>query len=210
MFNKIAPYYDKMNNLISFGMHLFIKKMAIKALEIKPNTMTLDLCCGTGDFTSIINKISPKAKVIGLDKSLEMIKLAKLKNPQKPFIVGDCIELPFNAEEFDYITIAFGLRNVQNRTKAIQEIFRTLKSNGKLLHLDFGYHNKANKIFDTILPYIVKLTQKDEASYQYLIQSKNNYPEPPELIEEFEQQGFKLFKKIDFLFGAISAQIFKK
>ena len=92
MFDKISPYYDRMNNIMSFGIHNFVKKKSIEALRIKPNSMLLDICCGTGDFTKIIGKT---AKVIGLDCSPEMIKLAKLKNPNKAFMLGDCTYLPF-------------------------------------------------------------------------------------------------------------------
>ena len=134
MFDEISSYYDKMNNLISLGTHCLIKKIALENLAIKPYSNILDLCCGTGDFTKIINKIAPKSKIIGLDSSVEMLKLAKIKNPQKVFMYGDCTNLPFKENEFDYITIGFGLRNVKNRQKAISEIYRTLKTDGKFIN----------------------------------------------------------------------------
>ena len=133
IFDKISPYYDRMNDIMSFGLHNFVKKKSIEALCIKSNSMLLDICCGTGDFTKIIGKT---AKVIGLDNSSEMIKLAKLKNSDQPFMLGDCTQLPFKNEEFDYVTAGFGLRNIEYRDKAIKEIFRVLKHNGKFLHLD--------------------------------------------------------------------------
>ena len=122
IFDEISGYYDRMNNLISLGTHYFIKKIALKDLKIRQNSYILDICCGTGDFTQIIDKIEPKAKVIGLDNSVEMLKLAKQKNPQKVFMQGDCTELKFKDNEFDYVTVGFGLRNVENRHKAISEI----------------------------------------------------------------------------------------
>ncbi len=209
MFDEISPYYDKMNNFISFGTHYLIKKIALKNLKIGKNSYVLDLCCGTGDFTHIISKIEPKSKIIGLDNSVEMLKLAKIKNPKKAFMHGDCTNLPFAADEFDYITIGFGLRNIENRKKAISEIYRTLKTGGKFLHIDFGKHNLSSKIFDFIVNLAGRLCQADK-NYKYLIESKNEYPEPDELIKEFEVQGFKLLKHQDFLFGVISYQIFGK
>lgn len=212
IFDEISGYYDKMNNFISLGTHYFIKKFALKNLKIKQNSYILDICCGTGDFTQIIDKIEPKAKVIGLDNSVEMLKLAKQKNPRKVFMQGDCTELKFKDNEFDYITVGFGLRNVDNRQKALSEIYRTLKTGGKFMHLDFGRHGFGGKIFDIIVFLAIntlgRFCQSD--NYKYLIRSKNEYPEPQELIKEFEIQGFKLVKRQDFLFGAVSYQILEK
>ena len=84
MFDEISIYYDKMNNFISLGSHFIIKFLAIKELNIKPRTNILDLCCGTGDFSQLITRFYPRANIIGLDFSTEMLKLAKKKNPKKP------------------------------------------------------------------------------------------------------------------------------
>jgi len=212
IFDEISGYYDKMNNFISLGTHYLIKKIALKNLKIKQNSYILDICCGTGDFTQIIDKIEPKAKVIGLDNSVQMLKLAKQKNPQKVFMQGECTELKFKDNEFDYITVGFGLRNVENRHKALSEIYRTLKTGGKFMHLDFGRHGFGGKIFDIIVLFAIntagRFCQAD--NYKYLIRSKNEYPEPQELIKEFETHGFKLVKRQDFLFGAVSYQILQK
>lgn len=210
MFDDISSYYDRMNTFISFGLHVLIKKNAVKMLNIKPNSYILDLCCGTGDFTKILTEIQPKSKVIGLDISQEMIKLAKNKNPQKPFLSGDCTNLPFKENEFDYVTVGFGLRNIENRSKALSQVYRVLKPGGKFLHLDFGYHNFSNKIFCYLVPLIIKIMNKSTESYSYLLKSISEYPEPDELIKEFETEGFKFLEKRDYLFGAISAQIMIK
>lgn len=210
MFNEIAPYYDLMNNKISLNTHYLIKMLAIKKLNIKPNSLTLDICCGTGDFSRIINKLYPKTKVIGLDISENMLQIAKSKNPQMVFIQGDCTSLAFKNNEFDYITIGFGLRNIENRTLALSEIYRTLKPEGLFLHLDFGTHNLLSKIFDSIVPLMVKITGKKNEHYKYLLDSKKDFPAPKELMKEFENQGFKFVKRYDYMFGIISAQIMKK
>ena len=210
MFNEISGYYDKMNNLISLGTHYLIKKIALKNLKIDKNSYVLDLCCGTGDFSKIFGQIAPEAKVIGLDNSIKMLKLAKIKNPKQAFVQGDCKNLPFGENEFDYITIGFGLRNIEDRKKALSEIYRTLKTSGKFLHLDFGRHNFGSKIFDLLVILTIKFLKLNSENYLYLLKSKNEYPEPEELIEEFKTQGFKLSKRQDFLFGTISYQIMEK
>lgn len=210
MFDEISIYYNKMNNLISFGTHKIIKYLAIKELNIQPRTMVLDLCCGTGDFTQIITKFFPRAKVIGLDFSKEMLKLAKEKNPNNVFMQADCTNLPFKEREFNYITISFGLRNIENRQKAISEIYRVLDKGGKVLHLDFGKHNSLSQIFDYIVPIIAKITKANSEHYKYLLSSKEEFPEPDELINEFHNAGFSYVKQCDYLFGTISAQIMEK
>lgn len=210
MFNEISEYYDKVNNFISLGTHYILKFLAIKELDIKPRTLVLDLCCGTGDFTKIISIVYPRAKVIGLDFSEKMLKIAKNNNPNKVFMIGDCTELPFSAKEFNYITMGFGLRNIEHRFKAITEAYRVLEDGGKFLHLDFGKHNSASKIFDIIVPIAAKILKVNEQHYRYLLSSKEEFPAPEKLIEEFQEAGFKLLKRKDYLFGAISMQIMQK
>ena len=154
MFEEIAIYYDKVNNIISFGTHYLIKYLCVKELDIKPRSMVVDLCCGTGDFTKLINKIYPRAKVIGLDFSPEMLKLAKEKNPKGVFLQADCTNIPFPEKEFQYATIGFGLRNIEDRQKAISEIYRILETDGIFLHLDFGNHNILSFFFQFVYSYL--------------------------------------------------------
>ena len=210
MFEEIAVYYDKVNNLISFGTHYLIKYLCVKELDIKPRSMVLDLCCGTGDFTKLISKIYPRAKVIGLDFSPEMLKLAKNKNPKGVFLQADCTSIPFSEREFQYATVGFGLRNIEDRQKAISEIYRILETDGIFLHLDFGNHNKLSKIFDWFVSLLCKIFKNSAEHYEYLLNSKEEFPTPDEIITEFEQEGFKFIKRKDFLFGTISAQVMQK
>lgn len=210
MFDEISSYYDQMNNYISLGSHMVIKYLALKALDLRPRTMLLDLCCGSGDFTKLISKFFPRVKVIGLDFSEKMLKIAKEKNPIGVFMQGDCTNLPFNDGEFDYVTISFGLRNIQDRQKAVSEIYRVLAKDGKFLHLDFGEHNLISKIFDFIVIMLAKILKKDWKAYEYLLQSKEEFPSPDKLIQEFEHCGFKYVKKCNYLFGVVSVQIMQK
>jgi len=210
IFDEISGYYDKVNNLISFGMHKFIKNSAVKLLEIKPDSKCLDLCTGSGDILGLILKNQPNCEVIGVDKSDEMLKIASSKFKGGKYIQADCRNLPFNDNEFDYAAISFGLRNVVEYKKAISEIYRVLKQNGLLLHLDFGYHNFLNKLFDLFLIFLIKILKINSKGYKYLIKSKSIFPEPDELIKEFEKYGFSLVKQRNWFLGAISAQVMRK
>lgn len=210
MFDEIAFCYDEVNNLISFKTHYLIKILAIKALKIKPNSNILDLCTGTGDFVKIISKLYPNCTIVGLDNSENMLKNAKLKNQNNQFILADCINTPFENNEFDYITMGFGLRNIENREITLKEIYRILKNDAKFLHLDFGEHNFISSIFNYTTLLFIKFFIKNKEPYKYLIASKNNFIKPDELIKELKKIGFKQIKKKYFLFKTICATIAQK
>ena len=143
MFNLIANNYDKLNSIISFGFNNIIKLACIKSLCIKPNEKVLDLCTGTGDLIRFIKKYSNN--ITGVDFSENMLKIARKKFKDTEFIEADCTQLPFADNSFDIITMGYGLRNIENRTKALKEVYRVLKPNGKFLHLDFGEKNNGKK-----------------------------------------------------------------
>lgn len=201
MFNKIANHYDFLNTLISFGLHKIIKTQCIKLLNIKNDDKVLDLCCGTGDLTRIIKNYT--SEVTGIDFSENMLKIAKKKDVHVNYICADITNLPFSNQSFDFVTAGFGLRNVENLEKVLTEIHRTLKSGGIFLHLDFGEKNVLSKCFDKFVLTFIGFLKP----YEYLIKSKQDFYSPSELIKIFEQSGFKLLKRKDFICGAISVQI---
>lgn len=210
MFNMISDKYDLINNIMSFGFQWVIKQSCIKLLKITPHSNVLDLCTGTGDLARIIKKQQPKAIITGIDFSEKMLEIAKDKGENINYLQGDAIDLPFLDNEFDFITMGFGLRNIQNAEKAVEEIYRVLKPKGKFLHLDFGAKNFFSKIFDTMVPILIKPFSDNTFAYNYLIKSKQEFLSPEDLIKDFESKGFKLIKRKDYCFGIISCQIFEK
>lgn len=209
MFNEISKNYDFLNDIISFFSHKYIKKEAVKLLKISDNACVLDLCSGSGDIIGIIKKLYPKVKSTGVDFSLNMLQTAKRKYPDIEFIEADVLNLPFLDNSFDFIAISFGLRNILNKDKALDEILRVLKQDGKLLHIDFGAKNLISKVFNFFVLSLVKIFKISKA-YSYLIDSKEDFLTPEELITLFELKGYKFVKRKDFLFKTISAQVFKK
>jgi len=204
MFNKIAKDYDKNNNIISFGLHKYVKKLAIN--RFKFSGKCLDLCTGTGDIAELMSKKCDE--VIGLDFSSEMLNIARKKHPDINFIEGDCTSLPFEDNSFDAITISFGLRNIENYELALNEIYRVLKPNGLFFHLDFGKENFiANILYNFIIPKLVKLFYGDSLPYEYLIQSKKLFFDTKKLIELFYKHKLMLVQKKHFLFGTINCQL---
>lgn len=210
MFNMISDKYDFINNLMSFGMQMFVKRNCIRLLNPAPQDTILDLCTGTGDLARIIKSLQPDSAVTGIDFSEKMLEIAKNKGGEINYIQHDITNLPFRDNEFDIATIGFGLRNIQNTPKAISEIHRVLKPGGKFLHLDFGEKNFISKIFDKIIPILIKPFCDNIFAYNYLIKSKQDFMIPDDLIKDFQSKGFKLVKRKDYCLGIISCQILEK
>lgn len=210
MFNKIALKYDFMNNIISLGTHKIVKEKAIKDLNIQSKSKILDLCCGTGDLARIIKQKYPTCDVVGVDFSHEMLEIARKNNRNITFWEADVTKLPFEKNSFDYIVMGFGLRNIPEKNKALEEIYRVLKTNGKFLHIDFGKHNLASKILDVFILTAAKLFYKNTKPYKYLILSKRNFLEPEELIELYKFNRFNYLSQKFLLLDIISSQIITK
>lgn len=210
LFNKISNKYDFMNNVISFGMHKFVKFVAIKELKIEPNSKVLDLCCGSGDLGAIIKKNQPSCDVIGVDFSPKMLENARLKNPNITYWEMDATDLPFEKNSFDYIVMGFGLRNIPEKNKALEQVHRILKTNGKFLHLDFGEKNIFSKIYDNIILFLARIFLKNIKEYKYLVLSKKNFLTPDELIDLFKFNRLDCIKQKSLCFNIISFQIMKK
>lgn len=210
MFDNISSDYDFMNNLISFGFHKFVKERAVKLLDIKDGYNIVDLCSGTGDIARLLKKQNPNIHISGIDFSDKMVKLAKAKSENIDFFQGDVTNLPFPDNSFDVVTMSFGLRNILNAEKAVEEVYRILKPNGLFLHLDFGEKNFQSRIFDFLTLFFARFFSTDYSAYSYLIKSKREFLTPDDLIKDFEKKGFKLKNRKDYMLGVISSQIMTK
>lgn len=218
LFNSISNNYDKLNDIMSFGLHRIIKKDTIKTIKINPKAKILDLCTGTGDLARILKVKYPDANVIGIDFSPEMLKIAKDKcksYPEIEFLEADCTQLPFEDELFDLCTVTFGLRNIENMEKSLTEIYRVLKKDGYFVNLDLGKPNKFFNIF--FKPYMYlwvallgKLFHGDETPYRYLAISNEDFPSQKQLIDLFQKIGFSNVKNKNYLFGQVASQISQK
>lgn len=207
MFNNIARMYDFNNNIMSFGQHIRIKKKAVKYLKAK-NTKVLDVCTGTGDIAGFFDK---SCDVTGIDFSEKMLEIANKKYPWVEFTKADCTNLPFKDNTFDIVTISFGLRNIENYSKALDEIYRVLKPNGIFMHLDFGKKNfLGDCLFDLIIPHLVKIFYKNILPYEYLVKSKQLFFNENALIGLFKEHNLHLKEKHTMLFGGASCQICQK
>lgn len=215
MFNKISAKYDRLNQIMTLGLNLSIKIKAIKNIPLKPDFKVLDVCCGTGDIAIYIAKnVTKEGKVIGADFSVNMLEIAKnkAKNIENiSFIEADALNLPFKDDEFDACFISFGLRNLKDLKKGLEEMKRVVKSEGFVVNLDTGKPKGIFKFFHNIyfhgaVPVIGKIFGGNYEPYKYLTTSAKNFPSSDELVEIFKQIGLKNVSKHEFLFGSISLQ----
>ncbi|KAL9328036.1 hypothetical protein ACSQ67_003039 [Phaseolus vulgaris] len=152
LFNRIAPVYDNLNDLLSAGQHRVWKRMAVSWTGAKLGDCVLDVCCGSGDLSFLLShKVGCDGKVIGLDFSKDQLSIASSRQQllsKKCFtniewVEGDALDLPFMDGWFDAITMGYGLRNVVDKHKAMQEIFRVLKTGSTVSILDFNKSNES-------------------------------------------------------------------
>lgn len=203
IFSSIANKYDSLNTILSLNIDKTWREKAIKMCNLKDGHKLLDLCCGTGQMVDYAcRSVGKNTEVIGLDFNEEMIHVGykrlgeSIKDYSYRLIKGNILELPFENNTFDCITIAFGLRNVKDKRKALSEMHRVLKTGGKVICLELSkpewaiVKNIYNIYFNHIFPFIGYLGTRDKRAYYYLRDSVNNFMTKTELKLEFDNSGF--------------------
>lgn len=203
MFGAIAPRYDFLNHLLSFGIDRRWRRAAVRLVKGPENGRVLDVATGTGDLAFEIARTTPESlKISGVDFSPVMVGLAEEKAALLPyssrmdFKVAPCEDLPFPSETFDSVTIAFGIRNVVDRRLGLAEMWRVLKPGGRMVILEFS--TPKSKIFRflyhfyfrRILPVIGGLFSKYNA-YKYLPDSVLEFPSTDEFCLTMADIGLK-------------------
>ncbi len=216
MFDNIAPRYDFLNHFLSLGIDKVWRKRALKELnDIQPKTV-LDVATGTADVAIATVKAIQPAKIVGVDISNEMLEVGrkKIKNLHLDDTItlslGDAENLPFEDNTFDAITVAFGVRNFEHLEKGLQEMYRVLKKDGKLVILEFSqpkvfpFKQLFHFYFKNILPIIGKITSKDPKAYQYLYESVQAFPEGKAFEQILLKTGYQSCKNIALTLGICS------
>ena len=209
MFDEISSRYDFLNNIISFGVHKFIKKIAVSSIGIQDGDKILDLCTGSGDITGIIKKKYPKCQIFGLDFSSKMLEIASKKYPDVIYTKCDASKMPYKQDSFDFVISSFGFRNIEKKEETLFEIKRILKNGGKFLHIDFG-KSLFSPIYNLYVLFMARIFSKHFYAYKYLINSKENFLSPEEFCEMCKKAGFKPLIVKNLLFNIISYQIVEK
>ena len=203
VFDSVADNYDLMNDLMSFGIHRLWKRFAINMAGLKPGQQVLDLAGGTGDLTRLMAPaVGPSGHIVLSDINAAMLENGRRRLLDKgvsgnvTFALANAEQLPFADNRFDVVTMAFGLRNVTDKQRALNTIFRALKPGGRLLVLEFSRPVAALKpVYDfysfNVLPKLGQLIARDAPSYRYLAESIRMHPDQPTLQAMMEQAGFE-------------------
>lgn len=219
-FNTIAGNYDKLNTIMSLGTHQKWRQKATSEITVGPDNI-LDLCCGTADWTIMLAKRYPHSRVIGMDFSPEMLKIAQYKVSDSEVTninleIGDAMNLHYPDASFDVVTIGFGLRNVPDADKVLQEIYRVLKPAGQLICLEaYKVETPIIKIgwqlyFNRLMPLMGKVFAKSQSEYQYLDDSVNKFVSIKQLAEMMQKVGFKNITVDDLMFKAAAIHAAEK
>ncbi|MFA9556142.1 demethylmenaquinone methyltransferase [Evansella sp. AB-rgal1] len=221
VFESIYSNYDKMNSIISFQRHLAWRKDTMKKMQVKEGAVALDVCCGTADWTiALANSVGNNGKVYGLDFSKNMLsvghkKVKELNLSQVELIHGNAMDLPFEDNMFDYVTIGFGLRNVPNYLTALEEMQRVIKPGGLVVCLEtsqptlFGFKQIYWIYFKYMMPLFGKIFAKSYDEYSWLQESTKSFPNKKELKKMFHEAGFS---EVDYrsYSGGVAASHFAK
>ncbi|WP_419812483.1 bifunctional demethylmenaquinone methyltransferase/2-methoxy-6-polyprenyl-1,4-benzoquinol methylase UbiE [Bacterioplanoides sp.] len=202
VFHSVAAKYDVMNDLMSFGVHRLWKRFTIDMSGVRPGDQVLDLAGGTGDLTKKFSKIvGPSGGVVLADINSSMLNVGRDRLTDQGYVGNiDYVQanaecLPFADNSFDVITIAFGLRNVTDKDKALRSMARVLKPGGRLLVLEFSkptnpLMSKAYDLYSfTALPFMGKVVANDSESYKYLAESIRMHPDQETLKGMMEDAG---------------------
>ena len=200
VFHSVASQYDLMNDVMSAGLHRLWKRFAVSQAGLRPGMRVLDVAGGTADLTRLFLKaVGDSGEVVLTDINFSMLREGRdrMLNVGKtpPTVQCDGERLPFPTDHFDCVSVAFGLRNMTHKDRALSEMHRVLKPGGRLLVLEFSKVWKPlEAAYDLysfkLLPLMGKLIAKDAASYQYLAESIRMHPGQEALKSMMEQAGF--------------------
>jgi demethylmenaquinone methyltransferase/2-methoxy-6-polyprenyl-1,4-benzoquinol methylase len=203
VFSSVAPKYDLMNDLMSFGAHRLWKRFTISLTGLRVGQRALDVAGGTGDLAAgMLRQVGKSGHVVLSDVNHSMLEIGRDRLLDAGFagntdcIVADAERLPFPDASFDCVTIGFGLRNVTDKAAALKSMHRVLKVGGQLLVLEFSAPQAPGlkPLYDAysfkVLPRLGQMVARDAASYRYLAESIRMHPDQETLLGMLRSAGF--------------------
>lgn len=224
LFAEIAPRYDLVNDLQSFGLHRLWKRKLARLAQLGKGMRALDVCCGTGDISLAL--AASGARVVGVDFSAPMLRVAGARassltidsarsahaedSDSPSFLQGDALRLPFPDNTFEAVAVSYGLRNLSSWQRGLEEMWRVTKSGGRLLVLDFG--KPANSLWRSAyfaylkigVPLFGRLFCKNAPAYAYIYESLQHYPAQEGVAAHLRQLGCRNVRIMNLVGGAMS------
>ncbi len=210
MFDRIAPTYDRLNRLLSFGVDTHWRKRAVRELTGSAPGAVLDLCSGTMDFAPLLVEAFPGERVVASDFAGEMLERGKHKAPGVERVVADAMNLPFEDGSFSRIVCGFGVRNLSDPGKGVREAFRVLAPGGRLVVLEFFRPTRiSTRLFhkaygDVVLPNVGAWVSGDRDAYGYLSKSMKAFLSRDEYVSVLVREGFVSVRGMDLTLGVAS------
>jgi demethylmenaquinone methyltransferase/2-methoxy-6-polyprenyl-1,4-benzoquinol methylase len=202
MFESIAFSYDFQNSFLSLRRDSYWRRVMAQCLQLPAEALVLDMATGTGEVAVEICNHHPEARVIGVDFSPRMLTIGRRKGKFKKFdnrihlSLGDGRQLPLKSGSFEAATIAFGIRNIEERDQALREFYRVLKPGGQLLIMEFDIPDDPllgtmyRLYFDYLLPPLGNWLSRTSYAYSYLASSVHDFPTEQGFLQEIGKAGF--------------------
>jgi len=219
VFDAVASRYDLMNDLMSGGLHRLWKRFTIEQAAVHRGQTVLDLAGGTGDLARVFaRQVGQSGQVVLADINASMLQEGRRRLVDAG-VAGnlsiaqvDAEALPFAADSFDAVTMAFGLRNVTDKDAALRSIYRVLKPGAKLLVLEFSKPAEfVRPIYDTysfkVLPLLGQYVANDAKSYQYLAESIRMHPDQETLLGMMQDAGFERCRFHNLAMGVVALHV---
>ena len=214
VFDRVAERYDLMNDLMSLGLHRLWKAFAISIARPRPGDRILDVASGSADLArSLVRRVMPGGQICLADINLKMLELGRDRvlddGLLAPAVQCDAERLPFASGHFDCVTVAFGLRNMTHKDRALAEMTRVLKPGGRLVVLEFSKVWKPlERAYDfysfRVLPWLGKQVAGDAAAYRYLAESIRVHPDQPTLAGMLESAGLSRVEVFNLAAGVVA------
>ncbi len=220
LFSRIAPRYDLVNDLQSFGLHRVWKRRLVRLAQPRPGERALDVCCGTGDIALAL--ACRGADTVGLDFNRPMLHVAERRKDRLArrgrvpapggvqFVEGDAQQLPFPDATFDIVTVGYGLRNLASWESGLEEMRRVARSGGRLLVLDFGKPDNAVwrsayfAYLRLLVPLLGLLVARSASAYAYILESLIHYPAQRGVAAKMNELGLAEVRILNLLGGVMS------
>jgi demethylmenaquinone methyltransferase / 2-methoxy-6-polyprenyl-1,4-benzoquinol methylase len=216
MFDRIAGFYDRMNSVMTAGLHHAWRRRAADLAAVGPGDRALDVACGTGDLAiELASRVGADGEVIGCDFSEEMLVHARRKSAAITWEWANALELPYQSDRFDAVTVGFGARNFSDLPRGIAEMVRVVKPGGRVVVLEITTPTKPplstfyRLWFDRVVPVIGRVAGDPDA-YEYLPNSVKRFPGPHGLGAVLDAAGLRRVRWVLTAGGIIAIHVGEK